>query len=70
MGRFGSEPRSGPERNRTERYLRVRVRVMTRTGPTVPFMVQAIREIFRTLSERVRTPNRLKYIFFCHCTLD
>ena len=53
MGRFGSEPRSRPERNRTERHLRVWVRVMTQTGPTVPFMVQAIREIFRTLSERV-----------------
>jgi hypothetical protein len=58
MEKFGSEPRSEPEPNRTERYFRVRVQVLTRTGPSVPFRVRVIPEPFRMRSERVLNPNR------------
>ena len=36
----GPELRFGPEPDRTGPYFRVRVRWLTRTGPTVPFGVQ------------------------------
>jgi hypothetical protein len=58
MEMFGSGPQSEPEPSRTERWFRVRVRELTRTRPTVPFWVRAIRAIpepLRTRSERVRT---------------
>jgi hypothetical protein len=58
MGRFSSEPWFEPEPNRTERFFRVQVWMLTRTGPSVQFRVREFPEPFRTRSEPVRTANR------------
>jgi hypothetical protein len=55
MGRFGSEPQSEPEPDRTEPEIWVRVWDSTRTGPSVPFAVWQTPEPLRTGSEWVRT---------------
>ncbi len=64
MGRFGSEPRSEPKPDQTEHQFRVRVQLLTRTGPMVPFRVQRNPEIVeRVLNAFEREPNanRLYY---------
>ena len=42
MGKFGSEPWSEPELDRTGPYFRFRFGLWSRTGPTVPFEVQQV----------------------------
>ena len=71
MEKFGSDPWSEPEPDRSGLQFGVRVWVLTWTGPTVLVRVRHIPEPLRTGSERVRTWTRSfwkwkdgsKYIF-------
>ena len=55
MGKFGSEPWSEPELDRTGPYFRFRFGLWSRTGPTVLFEVQQVPSPCWTHSNGVRT---------------